>query len=78
MTESNKEISSEQKEATAITVMRCMLIDFSEEKGIPFEQAMLTFTQSRTYNDLFDFDTQIWREGPEYLRVLYEEELHAK
>ena len=77
MEQSIKEISSEQKEATAITVMRCMLITFAEEKHIPFEQAMLTFTESRTYNDLFDYDTQIWKEGPEYLRGLYDEELNT-
>ena len=75
---SAKEVTSEQKEATAITVMRCMLVTLSEEKGIPFEQAMLAFTTSRTYNDLFDFDTQIWKEGPDYLRGLYEEELVAE
>ena len=75
---SAKEISSEQKEATAITVMRCMLVTLSEEKGIPFEQAMLAFSTSRTYSDLFDFDTQIWKEGPDYLRGLYEEEMDAE
>ncbi len=77
MTEPMKEVSPEQKEATAITVMRCMLLDFSEDKGIPFEQAMLAFTKSKTYDELFDFETQTWREGPEYLRGLYEEELNT-
>ena len=77
MTESVKEVSSEQKEASAITVMRCMLLDFSEEKGILFEQAMLAFTKSKTYDDLFDLETDIWKEGPEYLRGLYEEELNT-
>ena len=67
-------ISSERKEATAITVMRTMLVTYSEEKRIPFEQAMLDFSQSETYEDLFDFDTEIWKEGPEYLRGLYDEE----
>ena len=70
----NNFITSEKKEATAITVMRCMLVTYSLEKNIPFEQAMLDFSQSRTYEDLFDFDTEIWKEGPDYLRGLYEEE----
>ena len=78
MEESVKGISSEQKEATAITVMRCMLVALSEEKNIPFEQALLTFTSSDTYGDLFDFDTGIWKEGPDYLRGLYDEELDSK
>jgi len=67
-------ITSERKEATAITVMRCMLVTFSEEKHIPFAQAMLDFSKSRTYEDLFDFDTEIWKEGPDYLRGLYDAE----
>ena len=67
-------VTNEMKEATAITVMRCMLVTFSEEKHIPFEQAMLDFSKSRTYEDLFDFDTEIWKEGPDYLRDLYDEE----
>ena len=75
MDQSNNLISNEKKEATAIIVMRCMLLRYSEENSIPFEQAMLTFTQSRTYEDLFDFSLEIWKEGPDYLRCLYEEEL---
>ena len=76
MKDSAKAISTEQKEATAITVMRCMLVALSEEKGIPFEEAMFSFTTSSTYDDLFDFDTQIWKEGPDYLRGLYDEEMN--
>ena len=68
-------VTVEAKEATAITVMRCMLTAYAEDKQIPFEQAMLDFSQSRTYEALFDFATEIWKEGPEYLRGLYEEEV---
>ena len=71
------QITSDRKEATAITVMRCMLLTYAEEQHIPFEDAMLSFSQSKTYEDLFDFDTEIWKEGPEYLRCLYDEELHG-
>lgn len=73
-----KEITSYQKEATAIIVMRCMLIALSEDKGIPFEEAMLAYSTSRTYSALFDFDTQIWKESPDYLRGLYDEELNSE
>ena len=70
------QITPDRKEATAITVMRCMLLTYAEEHRITFEEAILSFSQSRTYEDLFDFDTEIWKEGPEYLRCLYDEELH--
>lgn len=68
-------VSSDRKDATAITVMRCMLLSYAEEKSIPFEQAMLEFARSRTYDTLSDFDTAVWKEGPDYLRGLYDEEL---
>ena len=71
-------VAQERKEATAITVMRCMLSDYAEEKRLPFEQVMLAFSQSKTYEALFDFSTQIWREGPDYLRGLFEEELASQ
>ena len=75
MEASDKPVTNERKESTAITVMRCMLVTYAEEKHIPFEQAMLDFSQSQTYEGLFDYDTEIWKEGPDYLRCLYEEEL---
>lgn len=70
----DRTVTKERKEAVAILVMRCMLENYSEEHSIPFEDAMLAFSQSMTYEDLFDFDTEIWKEGPDYLRFLYEEE----
>ena len=69
-----KAVTREDKEASAIAIMHCMLLTYSEEKHLHFEDAMLAFTQSKTYGDLFDFDTEIWKEGPTYLRALYEEE----
>lgn len=40
--------------------------------------AMLQFGKSSTYESLFDFDTAIWKEGPDYVMELYEEELQSK
>ena len=54
--------------------MRCMLVNLSEENRTPFEQELLEFAESKTYGDLFDYETRIWAEGPDYLRGLYEEE----
>ena len=68
-------VPTKVKEATAIVVMRCMLVYYAREQGVPFERVALEFARSKTYEDLFDFDDGIWREGPTYLRVLYEEEL---
>lgn len=68
-------VPTKVKEATAIVVMRCMLVSYAQERGVAFERVALEFARSKTYEDLFDFDDGIWREGPTYLRVLYEEEL---
>ena len=68
-------VPAERKEATAITVMRCMLQSYAEENNVPFEQALLSFSKSKTYELLFDLDTDVWKEGPSYLRSMYEEEM---
>lgn len=34
---------------------------------------LLRFTQFRIYDALFDFDTEIWKEGPDYLVSLYDQ-----
>ena len=71
----HEEISEQQKELCAIVVMRSMLEDFSSLRNIEFDDALLQFAKSKTYNALFDFTTGLWREGPDYLRGFFEEEL---
>ena len=74
----NTAVSSETKEACSVEIMRYMLQNYAQDKGIPFEDALLTFTTSSTYQVLFDFDTQVWKEGPNYLRSLFEKALTNK
>ena len=74
----NTAVSTETKEACAIETMRYMLQNYAQDKGIPFKDALLTFTTSSTYQVLFDFDTQVWKEGPDYLRSLFEKALINK
>lgn len=67
------EIDDSQKELCAILVMRTMLEDYSTSKGIPFDEALLEFADSKAYVMLFDYATGLWREGPDYLREVFEE-----
>lgn len=67
------EITDKQKEYCAVTVMRRMIEKYSKEKNLSFEDALYLFTQSSTYDVLFDFDTGVWKEGPDYLAALFEE-----
>lgn len=68
-------VSDKRKNACAVNLMRNMLIKYAQKLNIPFEDAMIQFAESSTYGMLFDFDTAVWKEGPDYLLNLYEEEL---
>ena len=37
-----------------------------------YEDALLRFINSKVYKTLFDYDTGIWRESPDYLLNLYD------
>ena len=67
-----------QKEATAISVMRYMLMKYAEDYQISFEKAHHLFVCSKAYELLFRFETEVWKEGPDYLRDLFEEEMGSK
>lgn len=66
------EITDEVKEACAIETMHCMVRQYAADNGISFEDAFFTFATSSTYQVLFDFETAVWKERPEYIRSLFE------
>lgn len=68
-------IPYETKEACAVETMRYMLEKYSQDTNLSFEEALLKFSMSTTYQVLFDFDTAVWKEGPDYLRSLFERAL---
>ena len=72
---SEDQTSNEKKELCAVQLMRCMLEKHSEKNSIPFEEDFFRFSASPVYEALFDFDTGIWRDGPDYLESLYEQSL---
>lgn len=65
------ELDDQQKELCAILVMRTMLEDYSKDTGISYEKAFYRFVKSPAYEDLFDYSTGLWREGPDYLRARF-------
>lgn len=75
MATTHETIPDKRKNGCAVALMRRMLIKYSQNKGIPFDDALLQFTSSPTYDDLFDYETEIWKEGPDYLMQLFEETL---
>ena len=70
--------SDQMKNTCAINLMRNMLVKYVQKHNTSFENAMIQFAESNTYEMLFDFDTAVWKEGPDYLLDLYEEELSAE
>ena len=66
-------ITDAQKELCAISAMRTMLLNLSDATGRSFEETLLDFTSSSVYQALFDYETGLWREGPDYLQAVYQE-----
>lgn len=75
MAMSTSSISDKRMNGCAVNLMRSMLVKYAQKHGISFDESMLRFAESSTYEALFDFDTAIWKEGPDYLLGIYEEEL---
>ena len=73
---SNNPVTESQMESCAISTMRRMIEKYSEKNFIPFEEAFFQFTNSYIYDALFDYETGIWMEGPDYLMNLYEDALN--
>lgn len=71
MMTSNDKLTTTQKETCAVISMRDATALMAREKQISYEDALLLFAGSRIYEALFDFDTGIWKESPEYLLDLY-------
>lgn len=73
MTLKDDKLDDQQKELCAVVVMRSMLEDYVGETGMPFDEAFFQFASSGAYKMLFDYSTGLWREGPDYLRDIFEE-----
>lgn len=70
-----QKVPDELKEWCAAATMRDMLFKLAEKKHISYEEALLEFSASPIYGTLFDFDTLVWKEGPDYLFDIYEDYL---
>ncbi len=71
MATSDYELSDKERETCAVLNMRDAVAKISHQHDIPYEEALLLFTGSPVYDALFDFETGVWRESPEYLLALW-------
>lgn len=67
-------ISNKQKNAAAIMVMQRVLEIYSEKEAISLDEALMRFSNTPIYNALFDFETGLWMEGPDYILDLIKRE----
>ena len=74
----NNTLSEDRKNSCAIKVMRTMLLKLSESSQRNFEELLLEFSKSPIYEALFDFETEIWKEGPDYLLYIYQQSMIKK
>lgn len=65
------ELSDKQRENCAVLNMRDAVAKIAYQQDIPYDEALLLFTDSPVYNVLFDFKTGVWKESPEYLLALW-------
>ena len=72
METSDYNFTDSQKESCAVSIMRDTIGALSLRDGISYEEALLRFTSSKVYEALFDYDTGIWRESPDYILDLYD------
>lgn len=72
LSDGQETVSDETKEACAIETMQCMVRQYATDNNISFEEALFAFAASTTYEVLFDFETAVRKDGPEYIRSLFE------
>jgi hypothetical protein len=68
------EVSVRQKESAALATLQRALEKYSQKQEMSYEDALLRFSRSGTYKELFDFDSLLWTQGPDYLISVYEAE----
>ena len=72
------DITDREREAAALALLQRAMENYSEKQHISYEDALMAFAQSNTYKELFDFDSLLWTQGPDYLVAIYEAECGVK
>ena len=69
------DLSERQKESTALATMQRAMEKYAEQNKISFESALQEFMLSKTYKTLFEYESLLWTQGPDYLMDIYKNEL---
>lgn len=68
-------ITDNQRESCSVLVMQKLLEKYSEKHNVSFDEAFSIFAKSQIYNQLFNYETRLWTEGPDYLLKLFEDNI---
>ena len=52
--------------------------DLAQEENISIDEARNMILESETYKSLYDIETGMWKEGPDYLRDTFRREVAGK
>ncbi len=63
----DEKVSEKQKNAAAIMLMQRVLEIYSERHSVSIDEALTWFSSTPVYNALFDYETGLWKEGPDYI-----------
>ena len=64
-------MSFEQKNFCADLSLTDAIMDMAEEEGISLQEARSRIIKSKAYDALYDFETGLWENGPDYFRAFY-------
>lgn len=62
---------TEQKRFCADLILTDAIMDMAEEDGITWQEARSKIINSNAYAALYDFETGLWGNGPDYFRDFY-------
>ena len=68
-------MKEESREYVMNTLATMVVQDRAETEQRPFTQVFSEFRKSATYEELFDPDTGLWMNGPDYISEEYDLEL---
>ena len=65
-------MDNEQKVFCAELILTAAIMDMAEDEGISRQEARSRIINSLAYDTLYNFDTGLWSEGPDYFRSFYQ------
>lgn len=64
-------MNAEQKKFCADLILTDVIMDMAEEKKITWQETRSKIINSSAYMALYDFETGLWKNGPDYFRDYY-------